>query len=113
VTGDEGLLTGPVQADPASDVISQVFALVDQRDADGSAALFTSNGRFAFGNAEPGGGRPRFAVVFAADAMSGVMAGPRARAVCGTPPLRCRAHRRSGPGRARRGLSMFGVAGSR
>ncbi|TDB82281.1 nuclear transport factor 2 family protein [Micromonospora sp. KC721] len=44
-----------------TDVISQVFALVDHRDADGFAALFAPDGRFTFGNAEPVLGRPAIA----------------------------------------------------
>jgi uncharacterized protein (TIGR02246 family) len=45
----------------STDVINQVFTLVDQRDADGFAALFAPDGRFTFGNAEPVLGRPAIA----------------------------------------------------
>jgi len=37
----------------STDVIDRVFTLVDNRDADGFAALFAPDGRFVFGNADP------------------------------------------------------------
>ena len=45
----------------STDVINQVFTLVDDRAADGFAALFAPDGRFTFGNAEPLHGRPAIA----------------------------------------------------
>ena len=37
----------------STDFIGRVFAVVDNRDADGFAALFAPDGRFVFGNADP------------------------------------------------------------
>jgi ketosteroid isomerase-like protein len=45
----------------STEVINQVFARVDDRDADGFAALFAPDGRFTFGNAEPVLGRSAIA----------------------------------------------------
>jgi ketosteroid isomerase-like protein len=42
----------------STNVIDQVFALVDHRDAAGFAALFAADGRFTFGNADPVLGPP-------------------------------------------------------
>jgi len=37
----------------STDFIEHVFTLVDNRDAEGFAALFAPDGRFIFGNADP------------------------------------------------------------
>ena len=37
----------------STDFIDRVFTLVDNRDAEGFAALFAPDGRFVFGNADP------------------------------------------------------------
>jgi ketosteroid isomerase-like protein len=50
----------------STNVIDQVFALIDHGDADGFAALFAPDGRFTFGNANPVLGPPAIAEAVAA-----------------------------------------------
>src|SRR4051794_25626784 len=45
--------TPPQGAGMSTDFIDRVFTLVDDRDAEGFAALFAPDGRFVFANADP------------------------------------------------------------